>query len=168
MTGPHFAAEANQSPSHRHCHLRIVHNACLIYPESGETENRWLTFPYLFRPYPTEADTIRATSLLQRRQTRQFIRPHGYHQLSATASRDALFGTEAVHGLLPGATHPRLAGAGFVVEAGMDDAAVVSRLMLGEPVLGLEHNRQVPPFRKRESGGNPYNSAAHYDRPIWR
>jgi len=137
MTGAYLAAKPNQSPSHRLCHPRIVHYTRLIYPQTGETDHLWLTFLDLFWPDPPEADTIRAASLFQRRQARQFVSPHCHHQLSATPSGDSLLGTEAVHGCLPGAAHPRFEGSGFVVEAGMYDAAVVSRLMLGESVFRL-------------------------------
>src|SRR6266404_7753596 len=151
MTGAYLAAEPNQSPSHRLCHPRIVHYASLIYPESGETDHLWLTFPDLFRPYPLEAHTVRAASLLQQCQARQFVNPNCHYQLSATPSRHAFFGAEAIHRLLTVAAHPRLERPGFVIEAGMDDAAVVSGLMPGESVLRLQHNRYMPPLRKSDS-----------------
>jgi hypothetical protein len=137
MTRANLAAEANQSASHCFCHPRVIDYARLIYPESGETDNLGLTFPDLFWPNPPEADTIRAASLLERRQARQFVRAHRHHQFSATPSGHALFGTEAIRCLLPRATHPRLEGTRLIVEAGMNDTAVVSRLMLGESVFRL-------------------------------
>jgi len=166
MTGAYLAAEPNESPSHRLSNSRIVHYARLIYPESSETDHLWLMLLDLLGTQTPESDTVGATSLLQRRQSRQFVSPHSHHQLSATASGYTLFGAEAVHRFQPGAAHPRLEGPRFVVETGMDDAAVVPRLVPGEPVFRLEHDRGMPTLSKSESCCDADDSAPNHCSPI--
>jgi len=161
MTGAYLASEANQPPSHRLGHPRIIHYARLIYPETVETDHLWLMLLDLFGPDPPDRDAVCAAPLFQRREAGQFVSPDRHNQLSATASRHALFGTEAVHGFRPGAAQPRFERPRFVVETRVDDAAVMSRLMPSESVFRLEHDRDMPALGEGESSCDPNDSAAH-------
>jgi|SRR3954471_20623797 len=166
MTGAYLATEPNESPSHRLGHAGIINYARLSYPESSKTDYLRFMLLDLFGPDPPEDDTVRSASLFQRCEARQFVGTDRHHQLSAAASRDALLSTEAVHGFQAGAAHPRLEGPGFVVETGVDDAAVMPRLMLGESVFRLQDHWGVPTLGKSEGRCNPDDSAAHHNRAI--
>jgi hypothetical protein len=48
----------------------------------------------------------------------------------------------------------------------MDDAAIMPRLMLGESVFRLEHDRGMSALGDSESGCDPDDSAAHHNRAI--
>src|SRR4029079_9642867 len=68
-------------------------------------------------------------------ETRHLLRLRGDDDLAATIERDPMLGAEAGHRLAPLGAEPGTGRAGFVVETGMEDAAVVAGLMGGDAVL---------------------------------
>ncbi len=74
---------------------------------------------------------------LQLVETRQLLGIGGDDQLAAALVGDSLLGAEAVERPCALDAEPRLEGARLVVEAGVDDAAVVAALVGGDAILPL-------------------------------
>src|SRR5688572_22396542 len=82
--------------------------------------------------------------------------------LPATLMRDPVLLAEAVHRFAPFDAILCFQRARFVVQTGMDDAAVVAGLMRREPVLRLEqnHSQAWPSRQQRVRGGKAHYAAA--------
>jgi hypothetical protein len=62
---------------------------------------------------------------MQRFERRHFVRRCSDDELAASRVRDVVCGAEGVEQVAPLDAEPRLQRAGWIVEAGVDDAAVV-------------------------------------------
>jgi len=86
---------------------------------------------------------------------------HGDHDLAAALVGDAVLGAEAVERLAARDAVACLERARQVVEAGVHDAAVVSGLVGGHAILGLEHRHRRPrALGERQRGGQADDAAA--------
>ena len=88
-------------------------------------------------------------------------RPHGDDELAAALGASIPWSAQysysrgrALH------AQPRLQRAGRVVDAGVDDAAVVRGLVLAQRALALEHDHAQPAQRQRPRGREPHDPSA--------
>lgn len=85
-----------------------------------------------------------------------------HNDLAAALERDAVLLAESSQRLAADGAIARLGGAGLVVEARVDDAAVVPGLMLGEGPFGLEEQkRNAKVFGERQRRCQPDDAAAN-------
>src|SRR5581483_1012720 len=84
----------------------------------------------------------------------------GDDELAAPLVRDAVLGAEPVHPLAAVGAVAGLGRPGLVVQAGVDDAAVVAGLVAGEFALGLDHRDGGPGPGQRHPGRQPDDPAA--------
>jgi len=83
-----------------------------------------------------------------------------HDQLAAALVGDPLFGAEPVEGARAFDAEGSLQGARLVIEAGVDDAAVVPALMSGEAVFRLEHGHGCAALRQRHGRRGADQTAA--------
>ena len=88
-------------------------------------------------------DAVGDAALVQLREARNFFGSGGHNQLAALFVRNAVLGAEALHRGASGDAVARLERAGAVVEAGVDDAGVVSGLMGGDAVFFLDDDEAL-------------------------
>ena len=98
-------------------------------------------------------------------EARQFVLGSGDNDFAALFVGDAVFTAERDHFAQPADAQLRLFGAGFVIKAGMQHAAVVSGLMRGELWFFFEQQQPGlrPCFQKAMGRGQADNAAAHDD-----
>jgi hypothetical protein len=108
-------------------------------------------------------EPVRQAAALQFLEPWQLVLVHRHHDLAAAFAGDAPFGAEAVERLAPLDAVPGLERTGLVAGARVDDAAVVPRLVRGQPVLGLEHDgRGARALGERQGGGQADDAAADH------
>src|SRR3974390_2210944 len=83
-------------------------------------------------------DSVGDSALMQFLKARDFVGSGGDDQLAALLVGNGVLGAEALHGGASGDAVARLERAGAVVEAGVNDAAVVSGLVGGDAVFFLD------------------------------
>ena len=97
-------------------------------------------------------------------EPRELTLRHGHDHLAATLVRDPVLRGEEEEGLPSRGAQPGLARTGFVVEAGVDDAAVVAGLVKGQALFRLEHQAAQPMIRgERARRGEADDSTAYHD-----
>jgi hypothetical protein len=116
MAGSHFTAKSREPPAHSFGHQRIVDNAGLLDPESGDSDYLRLMLSDLFWPEAPECNPIRAAPIFQSCEARHFLLAYRYDQLPTSPIGNALFGAEAVQGFHSRATGAGLNGAWLVIE----------------------------------------------------
>src|SRR5205085_2012608 len=79
---------------------------------------------------------------------------------------DAVCGAEAVHRLAAGDAVAGLQRAGLVVQPRVDDAAVVTRLVCAQAVLGLQYDQRPGAAREQGARGRQPHDPAPDDRDL--
>jgi hypothetical protein len=98
-----------------------------------------LSFPEFFWSYEAEAaQSVGLATLAQFFQARKFVWTSGDDDFAADFVRDVMFTTELDHGCRSGNAQARLERAGLVVNAGVDDTAVVAALVARYGVFFFE------------------------------
>src|ERR1043165_5455865 len=98
-------------------------------------------FAYFFRRESREAgQPVGTAAALQLIEGRQLTLVAGDNDLAAVLMGDAVLLAEAVHGFPAADAVFCLVRAGFVIQARVNDAAIVARLMGGEMVFGFQDN----------------------------
>jgi len=94
----------------------------------------------------------------------EFRRPRGHHQLAIAAVRDPFVRAESEHRFPSLAAGLCLERIGCVVQSGVNDAAVVTALVGGETVFGLEeYYRPAGAVGQRQRRGQANQPAAGHD-----
>ena len=123
------AAGAHQLGEHLH-DARVVDDAGLRDVQPGDAGDVRLELADLLGPEPPHAvEAVRAPAALELVERRQLASRRGDDDLAAALVRHAVLLAEAVHELAALDAVPRLQRARLVVEAGVDDAAVVAGLV---------------------------------------
>src|SRR5437867_4382016 len=126
---------AGQGPSD----LRKVHDPRLGNPKCGEPRDLGLELPQLLPPeLPDAREPIRPAAPLQLRQRRELRWTCGHDELAIAPVRDAFVGAKLEQRVPSLTAHPRLERIGLVVQTGMNHAAVMTALVCGKTILGLE------------------------------
>src|SRR5207302_5118164 len=113
--------------------LRKVHDPGLGDPQCGEPGDLGLELPQLLPPeLPDAREPIRSAAPLQLRQRRELCWTCGDDELAIAPVRDAFVGAEPEQRVPSLTAHPRLEAVGRVIQAGMNDAAVMAALVAGE------------------------------------
>jgi hypothetical protein len=136
--------------------------------ERGEPADVWLELPELVRPQPAEPrDLVRVAAPLELVEARQLGLTDGDDRLAAATGRDPARAAEVVELARAGDAEPRLQRARFVVDAGMDDAAVASGLVQTDLRFALEHRHPLTriPAKRLPRGRQPDHTGAD-DREI--
>ena len=113
---------------------------------------------------PEVGDTVCVRPLAQRVQAVELGAIERHHELAELHERDVVRRAEGAQELAAAAAEARLQRVRGVVEAGMDDAAVVARLMGGEPVFLLEQ-QDIVVGGEQARGGHPDDAAADDEDP---
>ena len=87
---------------------------------------------------PKTREAIGLAALVQFVQAGNFLRLRGYDHFAADLMRQAMGAAKLDHGLRALDTQPCLQRSGFVVNAGVNDAAVVAALVPGHAVFFLQ------------------------------
>ena len=143
----------------------VVHDAGRRNLQGPDSTAVWLNLAKLVALEDAQSrHAICDPALMQLLQTWNFFRAGSDHQLAALLERDSLLLTEAFHGRGPGHAIPRFQRAGFVVETGVDDSAVVPRLMSSNVIFFIydqkAHCRE--PSRSFQSRRQSNNACANY------
>src|ERR1700761_1587924 len=85
-----------------------------------------------FRTEPGRRHAVLRGSIEDFIELRNLLRRSGHDQFAANIERHAVFVAKGTHGLIAGLRQLGLEAAGFVVNTGMDHAAVAARLVLSE------------------------------------
>ena len=88
-------------------------------------------------------NSVGDAALVELREAGNFFGSGGHDQLAALFVGDGVLGAEALHGGASGDAVARLERAGAVVEAGVDDAGVVSGLMSSDAVFLVDDDEAV-------------------------
>ena len=122
-------------------HQPVVDDAGLRQVQGAETRRRWARVRSA-RRRPTRRQAMPLTSARssQRRHAREFGGGGRDDQLSAFVERDFVLGAELLGRPLTRLAESRLEAAGLVVDARVDDSAVVPGLMCGDRRRRLEHD----------------------------
>ena len=108
-----------------------------------------LVLTQLLRIEPLDPrEAVLASPALELVEPRELALGHGHDHLAATLVGDPLLRGESEERLPSRGAQPRLARARLVVEAGVDDAAVVAGLVKGQALFGLEHQAAQPMVRR--------------------
>jgi hypothetical protein len=110
-------------------------------------------------------DAVRRRPALELVEPGQVLLAHRDHDLPARLGRDAVGVAVRVQRVRPLAAEPRLQRAGRVVDALVDDAAVVGGLVRAEPRLALEHEHPPPAQRELARRRQPHDAATD-DRDV--
>jgi hypothetical protein len=132
--------------------------------QSRDAHGVRLDLPDLFTAEaPQPVQPVGEATALELIEPRQLLLLGGHDQLAAALVGDALLVAEPVD--LAGALHAeaRLERAGLVVEAGVDDPAVVPALVSGNAVLRLQDGDCDPALGQGHGRGHPHQSAADHD-----
>ena len=128
-----------------------------------EAARRGLDRAHLVGPDAREAgNAVGARPALEVVEALQVGGPGRDHELAAALRGDPALVAVRVQRRRAFHAQPRLQRARLVVEAGVDDAAVVRRLMGAERPLPLEHDHPHPAQRERTGGREPDDAAAHH------
>jgi hypothetical protein len=97
-------------------------------------------------------------------EPRELALRHGHDHLAATLVRDPLLLGETQERLPSRGAQLGLARSGFVIETGVNHAAVVAGLVKGQALFRLEHQAAQPMVHgERARRGEPDDPAAHHD-----
>src|SRR5262249_28770283 len=119
----------------------IVHDSGAWYIQRGNARTVRLEFPQLLDPdHRKSGDTVRRASALQFLEPGQLGLIGRNHDFSANLVRDSLLPAELHHSLSASDAVLRFQGSRFVVNAGVNHAAVVARLMAGHSRLFLQYD----------------------------
>jgi hypothetical protein len=124
-----------------------VHEAGLGHHEGREARHVGLALAQGFRAEQLQPlETVRDPALAKDLESGDLVRCRGDDHFSGHRMRDALFRAVLQQASAPLDAEPRFSGAGSVVDAGMNDAAVVRCLMKAFGALLLEqHETPVGP-----------------------
>jgi len=91
------------------------------------------------------------------------VRLRSNDNFAANFVRDSMFAAELDHGRGSGNAQPRLEGSGLVINAGVDDTAVVPALMARHGVFLFKKQKPLPgkPARDFEGNGESDDSGAN-------
>ena len=145
-----------------------VHDPGLRDPQGPKAVDVRLDLPDPFRPDLLDTlQAVRLATLPQRRQAWQLGLLQRDHQLPRALPRHVVLVREPFRCRLSFPAQPCLQRPGPVVEARVEDAAVVPRLVGRELGLLLEHGQADPgrPFQQCQRRGEPDDPAAH-DRDV--
>ena len=126
-------------------HLRVVDDPGLRHEERRDPGGVRLVLAELLgaeASHPIQAVGLAAS--LELVEPRHLVGARGDDDLPAPLEADPVLLAEALEERAPASARRRLEGAGFVVEARVDHAAVVARLVRGEGRLLLQHDERQP------------------------
>src|SRR5581483_3794191 len=112
-------------------------------------------------------DAVGQAALVEGLEAGQLVLGRRHDDLAAALDADAARPAELDHHPGPLHAEPGLGGAGAVVDPGMDDAAVVARLVRGEPRLLLEDDEpRAGGAAPQQAGGRQRHDPAADDRHV--
>ena len=145
----------------------VVDDPGLGHLEAGDPGSRRLDLgDLLSRQSPQAGQAVGVTTPFQFRQGRQLLLACCNDELAATLVGDLVALAEPVELLAAGGTGRRLGGAWAVVEAGMDNAAVVAGLVACRAGFGLEHGQPLAECRCQRAGGGQTDDPATDDHHL--
>ena len=145
-----------------------VHDPGLRGVQRRQARGRGLDLAQLLRPDAAQAGhAVLARAALELVQPRQVRVAHRDDDLPAGLRGDPMVGAVGVQRVRALAAQPRLQRPGRVVDALVDDAAVVGGLVRAEPVLALEHEHAAAAQRERPRRGQADDPPAD-DRDVVR
>ncbi len=144
--------------------LHVVDDAGLRHVDGAHRAAVRLELADLLRREHLETgEPIGLPALVDRLQAWQLGLIGGHDDLAAALPRDAVGVAELLHPARALHARARLERAGLVVDAGVDDAAVVPRLMGGEALFLLQHEQAKTRvgLAQGQRGGEADDAAAH-------
>ena len=145
-------------------HPHVIDDAGVRSPQRPDTDGVGLNLLEPFGSHHLEVGyAVGDAALVEVIQASQLALVGGDDHLAARIVLDLVFVAEPDEAVLPAHAEPRLPRAGPVVDAGVDDAAVMTRLVLGQLLLFLDHRHlQVRrAFQQLHGRGQPDDAAAH-------
>src|SRR5271156_5676422 len=112
--------------------LAIIHDARGGHADGSDAGDMRFYFFYFFRTKPGGWHSIFKSTIEDLIELRNLLRPGGDDQLAANIERHAVLIAKGTQGLIPCLCQLCLEAARFVVNAGMNDAAIAASLVLGK------------------------------------
>ena len=141
-----LAPPGAEAPAHGLRHLAVVHDPGAGHVQGRHAADLGLQFPGLPLVHPPQGDAVGEAPAGQFLQAGQLGLGGGHHQLAAQVVGQPLLPAEGHHGRVALQAEPGLQAAGPVVEPGVEDPAVVARLVPRQPPLLLD---QGPPGSRK-------------------
>ena len=141
-TGLHLATERADLPHQHFADARIIGDSLLGNMNGSEAGGVRFYLAQLFGGEQAQAlEAVLLAALVKRMESGDFVRACGHHHFAADVVRNRVSLTEFDH--LPYALdgHPGAPRAGFIVETTMQDAAVMTTLMLRHPSVLLQKSK---------------------------
>ncbi|MNE35350.1 hypothetical protein D3C80_1291040 [compost metagenome] len=141
VDGDHFAVVADfatggfELTAHGGGDLGIVHDAARWHEDASQADDVRLALAQLGGRQPITLDAVGFGAVPQRAHALHFQVVGGYQQLAALVVGNAVLVTEGLGGLVAFQAETRLQAARRVIDAGVDDAAVMAGLVLGRAGL---------------------------------
>ena len=102
----------------------------------------WFELADLFRRQPAQpSKAIGQASAMKFLEPGDLRLGGGDDNLSATLVGDAVILAKPIHGVAAFGAKSGFEGARFVIQAGMNDAAVMARLVCADAVFGFQHDQ---------------------------
>src|SRR5262245_20282967 len=123
----------------------IIHNPRLRHPQSRDAGHMWLALADLFRSQPFEPfQPVGPAAALQLSERRNLTLIDGDDNLAAALVGDAVFFAEPIHRLAAGGAQASAVRTRLVIESRVNDAAIVSALVLSDIGFRFEDDHSKP------------------------
>ena len=162
MVGPESGGFAGQPPGHL---AEVDHRGAGRVQGGDPLHVRLQLRQLLAADHPHPRHPVGQGPLVDGPQPAQLTLVEGDHHLAALVVGQAVAGAELAQQLHAAPAQPGLERPGHVVEAGVDDPAVATGLVLGQGRLLLEHGHVQPHAGDTVGQGDPDDAAPHDPDP---